>query len=265
MREAFERLGDWATKAPWFSTDRSKRTPVKVHLAACALKVENAVIEYPKIAGTLQKCFDKGGQPFDIAYFLFMVSERSSADVVSMLKRAGLSRKALQAMAKRVRTAADDIENFNSPRLPGIWSHATEIGMDEMAEEFYDLPSALRFYADAVAGWPPEDWRAFGARSGQNFEAVYLHLYLKAFGDIVWDDFEDLLAFADHLRGQDSQTKGEAARKRINLFADNHVGLYKAMQKDTQEYVRRNVELQRQGTKRTKYFPHVLADMMSKA
>ena len=50
MQGAFEWLRDWATKAPWFSTDQSKRTPVKVHLAACALKVENAVIEYPKIA-----------------------------------------------------------------------------------------------------------------------------------------------------------------------------------------------------------------------
>ena len=263
MSTAFTWLREFLPKTPWFSEDKSpRRYPLKKRLTDCALNVKKLVSEYPRIARLLQKCFEDGGEPYDIALLLFLASERSSDDVASMLSRAGFNRKALLAMAQRIRTTADDIEKFNSPRLPGLWSHATFNQPHEIAEKLKVLPAVLRFYADAVADWPPPDWRQFSAKEGRNYEAVYLHLYLKKFGGVTWPDFEDLLDFADDLRGSKLAMKDEAARKRITRFAKNNAQLFEGMKKDIDEYAVRNEALKRQGAKRKKYFPHVLHEIL---
>jgi hypothetical protein len=210
----------------------------------------------------LQNCFEHGGEPFDIAYLLFMASEQSSDEVVSLLTRAGLNKKALQAMAKRIRSVADDIEKFNSPNLPGAWTHATENQLHEYAEEFKELPAALRFYAGTVADWPPPEWRTLSARESRNHDAVYLHLYLKKYGGVTWENFEYLLNIADDLRGSEPAIKEEAARKRIIRFAKNNASLYVGMKRDIDEYAVRNKALKRQGAKRKKYFPQVLNEIL---
>ena len=79
---------------------------------------------------------------------------------------------------------------------------------------------------------------------------------------MTWSDFEELLGFADDLRGSRSSIKDEAARKRVTRFAGNNARLYEGMKKDVDKYAVTNKALKRQGAKRKKYFPHVLDQIL---
>lgn len=262
MQGAFEWLRGFVLRTPQFTTsqDRDHRKTMTEQLDICAFKVGKAVLESPTLAKTLQNCFEHGGEPFDVAYLLWFATENSSGDVSSILTRAGFKRKKLQTMAKHISEVANDIEKFNSPLLPGLWSYVDLTGAHERAEVLHELPRLLRSYAEEVESWPPADWKFLSAR---NYEAVYLHLYLEAFGGIGWDDFEALLAFADYIRGREVDTKEEAARKRLHRFFVGNAELYEDMKRDMQQYVLRNRLLQQHGKDRTMYFPHVRDEILS--
>jgi hypothetical protein len=170
----------------------------------------------------------------------------------------GFSNKVIKKRAEQLRDLAADIERLNNTPLPGSTNFLDlvreygdsdgELGEENPAQRFEELPQLLKRYATSLNGWPhPEYRKMFSDRnSARAYRVAQLCLYVSAFaGSPMYDAVDKLLEsvrlFLHHkskLRLRKEDNKRDVKSQFIG-FKERNPTEYRRLEQKTEYIARR--------------------------